>query len=283
MDIIQIVLLAIVTFIFAIDQYSLTETLYRPIIACTIIGAILGEMEIGLIVGGTYEIMVIGNMPVGGAQPPNVVIAGVAGCILAIQANMDVEAALGTAVIFSVFGQYVVTLVFTLMAGLMAKADKAAQDANPAGIAQVNFISMFILGGLFAVISILCYVGGTAMADTLTKISQDYSWFMGGLSVAGGMMKFVGFAILMKIMMANDLWGFLLAGFASAIVIGNIPTAFALDAKAGTVSSAGNLGGVALLLLAFIGICIAIYDFTINVKIKENAGSGAAGGMSDGI
>ena len=38
-------------------------------------------MEIGLLVGGTYEIMVIGNMPVGGAQPPNVIIAGVAGCI----------------------------------------------------------------------------------------------------------------------------------------------------------------------------------------------------------
>lgn len=283
MDIIQIVLLAIVTFIFAIDQFSLTETLYRPIIACTIIGAVLGNIEIGLIVGGTYEIMVIGNMPVGGAQPPNVVIAGVAGCILAIQANMDVNAALGTAVIFSVFGQYVVTLVFTLMAGLMTKADKAAEEANPAGIAQVNFISMCVLGGLFAVISILCYVGGTAMAETLTQISQDYSWFMGGLSVAGGMMKFVGFAILMKIMMANDLWGFLLAGFAAAIVVQNIPTAFALNAETGAVSAAGNLGGVTLLLLAFIGVCIAIYDFMMNVKIKENAGSGAAGGMSDGI
>ena len=76
MDIIQIILLAVVTFIFAIDQFSLTETLYRPIISCTIIGAILGNMEIGLLVGGTYEIMVIGNMPVGGAQPPNVIIAG---------------------------------------------------------------------------------------------------------------------------------------------------------------------------------------------------------------
>ena len=42
------------------------------------------------------------------------------------------------------------------------------------------------------------------------------------------------------------------------------------------------MSGVALLLLAFIGICIAIYDFMINIKIKENAGSNA-GGMSDGI
>lgn len=283
MDIIQIILLAIVTFIFAIDQYSLTETLYRPIIACPIIGAILGDMQTGLLVGGTYEIMVIGNMPVGGAQPPNVVIAGVAGCILAIQANMDVNAALGSAVIFSVFGQYVVTLVFTLMAGLMSKADKAAESANPAGIAQVNFISMCSLGGLFAIISILCYVGGTGMAGTLEQISADYSWIMGGLSVAGGMMKFVGFAILMKIMMSNDLWGFLLAGFASAAILNYIPTSFAFDAENSAVSAGSTMSGQALLLLAFIGICIAIYDFTNQVKVKNNAGSGAAGGINDGI
>lgn len=74
MDIIQTILLAVVIFIFAIDQFSLTETLYRPII-----GAILGDMQTGLFVGG--------------AQPPNDVIAG---CILAILANMPVESALGS-------------------------------------------------------------------------------------------------------------------------------------------------------------------------------------------
>ena len=41
MNIIEIVLLAIVTFIFAIDQFSLTEIAYRPIVACPIIGLIL--------------------------------------------------------------------------------------------------------------------------------------------------------------------------------------------------------------------------------------------------
>ena len=78
------------------------------------------------------------------------------------------------------------------------------------------------------------------------------------------------------------LWGFLLAGFASAIILSYIPTGFAFNAEAGSVAASGTMSGVALLLLAFIGICIAIYDFMINFKIKENAGSNA-GGMSDGI
>ena len=73
MNVIEIILLAIVTFIFAIDQFSLTEIMYRPIVACPIIGMILGDVQTGLVIGGTYELMMIGNMPVGGAQPPNAV------------------------------------------------------------------------------------------------------------------------------------------------------------------------------------------------------------------
>lgn len=260
----QVVLLAIVTFIFAIDQFSLTEILYRPIIACPIIGLILGSPETGLVVGGTYELMMVGNMPVGGAQPPNAVLGGVVGVVLAVTANLPTEQALGAAIVFALFGQYAVTLTFTVMSGLMAKADKAAEEANPAGITQVNLISMCILGALFAVMAVLAYTGGQAMGKTLEEFSAKFSWLMGGLGAAGGMMRNVGFAILLKIMLSNDLWGIYLAGFAAAAVLGNIPAT----------------AGACLILVAFIGVAIAINDFTLNLKIKENAGNG---GVSDGI
>ena len=35
-----------------------------------VIGAYFGRSQTGLIVGGTYQLMTISNMPVGGAQPP---------------------------------------------------------------------------------------------------------------------------------------------------------------------------------------------------------------------
>ena len=263
MNVIEIILLAIVTFIFAIDQFSLTEIMYRPIVACPIIGMILGDVQTGLVIGGTYELMMIGNMPVGGAQPPNAVLGSVVAMIFAVKAKMDINAALGACMIFATFGQYVVTLTFTVMSGLMAKADKAAEQANPKGITAVLNTSMCILGGLFAVIAIIAYVGGVAMSGTLEALAANASWFMGGLSAAGVMMRFVGFAILLKIMLANDMWGYLLAGFVCALVIGNIAV----------------LGSATLLLVAFLGIFIALNDFRIsglNKKIAE-------GGMSDGI
>lgn len=263
MNIVEIVLLAIVTFFFAIDQFSLTEIVYRPIIACPIIGAILGDVNTGLVVGGTYELMMVGNMPVGGAQPPNAVLGSVVAMIFAVKAKMDINAALGACMIFATFGQYVVTLTFTIMSGLMAKADKAANEANPKGITAVCNTSMAILGTLFAVIAILAYVGGTAASGALQSLSEEASWFMAGLSAAGGMMRFVGFAVLLKIMLSNDLWGWLLGGFATALLFGNVET---------TASAC-------LILVAFIGVAIALLDFKIT-SIETKA---AQGGVSDGI
>lgn len=263
MNIVEIVLLAIVTFFFAIDQFSLTEIVYRPIIACPIIGAILGDVNTGLVVGGTYELMMVGNMPVGGAQPPNAVLGSVVAMIFAVKAKMDINAALGACMIFATFGQYVVTLTFTIMSGLMAKADKAANEANPKGITAVLNTSMLILGSLFAVIAILAYVGGIAASGALQTLSEKASWFMGGLSAAGRMMRFVGFAVLLKIMLSNDLWGWLLAGFACTLLFGNVEA---------TASAR-------LILVAFIGVAIALLDFKIT-SIETKA---AQGGVSDGI
>ena len=45
---------------------------------------------------------------------------------------------------------------------------------------------------------------------------------MGGLGAAGKMMRYVGFAVLLKIMLANDMWGIYFAGFTAAAILGNI-------------------------------------------------------------
>ncbi len=266
-NIIQALLVFVVTFIAAIDQFSFLESLYQPIILCPIIGAILGNFETGIVVGGAYQLMQIGSMPVGGAQPPNAIIGGIMATVFAISLSMskDVGAALGLAVPFAVFGQYAVTLTFTLMSPLMSKADAYAAVADTKGIAKINYLSMTILGTLFGVIAVSGLYLGTGLGETLTAFSTDNSWVMAGLDAAGGMMKFVGFAILMKVMMSTEMWGFLFAGFAGAVII-----------------SGAGLGSSALLLLAFIGIAIALYDYQTNVRIKENAGSGN-GGFSDGI
>ena len=263
---IQIILVAVWAFIIAIDQFDLLESLYQPIVTGAVIGAILGDLQTGLIVGGTYQLMTIGNMPVGGAQPPNAVIGGIMATVFAISSGLDTTAAVGLAVPFALIGQYIVTLLFTVMSPVMSVADKMAEKGDTKGIVRLNYLAMGALGLLFAIVCVAGLIGGSALGTTLDAISQQYAWIMNGLSEAGGMMRFVGFAILLRIMLSNDFWGIYFAGFALATIIGYIP----------------ELSGSALILVAFVGIAIALYDFQTRVAIRQNAGSGN-GGDEDGI
>ena len=263
---IQIILVFVWTFIIAIDQFDLLESLYQPIVSGAVIGAILGDLPTGLVVGGTYQLMTIGNMPVGGAQPPNAVIGGVMAVVFAIGSKMDVNTAMGLAVPFAVIGQYMVTLLFTVMSPVMSAADKMAEKGDHKGIVRLNYLAMGALGLLFAVVCTLGLVGGEAMGKALNAAFDAVPWLMTGLGAAGGMMRFVGFATLLRIMLSNDHWGIYFAGFALATIIGYIPA----------------LAGSALLLIAFVGIALALNDFQTNVAIR-NAGGNGNGGDDDGI
>lgn len=263
-SVLQIALVFIVTFICAIDQFSFLESLYQPIVTGMVIGLILGDVQTGLIVGGTYQLMTIGNMPVGGAQPPNAVIGGIMAAVLAIASGLEPTAAVATAIPFSLLGQYGVTLIFTIMSPLMTTADNYAHEANTKGIVRLNYLAMAALGLIFGVVVTLFFIGGATFGKTVAAMIP--TWLSGGLSAAGGMMRFVGFAILLKVMVSTEMWGFYFMGFAMAnIVVAN-----------------DSLSSPALIILALIGFGLAFWDYQIQTKFKT-AGPAIAGGEEDGI
>ena len=265
-NIIQILLVAVWSFIAAIDQFNLLESLYQPIVTGAVVGAILGDLQTGLIVGGTYQLIAIGNMPVGGAQPPNVVIGGIMATVFAVASGLEIEAAVGLAVPFALIGQYMVTLLFSIMSPIMTKADKCAENADTKGIVRLNYYAMAALGLLFTVVCVAGLIGGSALGTTLNSMAEKFGWFMNGLKAAGGMMRYVGFATLLRIMLSNEFWGIYFAGFALATIIGYVP----------------ELDGSALLLITMFGIALALYDFQTRVAMKACCG-GKAGGEEDGI
>lgn len=260
----QIFLIFVVTFIAAIDQFSFLESLYQPIVMGPVIGAILGDLQTGLVVGATYQLMTIGNMPVGGAQPPNAVIGGIVAVIFAITSGLEPNAAVAAAIPFALLGQYGITLLFTAMSPMMTKADEYAKEANTKGIEKINYGAMAILGAIFGLVVVLFFLAGSTYGRQLVEAIPET--FMHGLGVAGGMMKYVGFAVLLRLMLSRDLWGFYLGGFALAVI----------------VISNEALQGSALLLIALIGFCIAYWDYQMNTRIKLSS-SGTEGGEEDGI
>jgi PTS system N-acetylgalactosamine-specific IIC component len=205
-SILQVALVFIVTFICAIDQFSFLESLYQPIVTGMVIGLILGDVQTGLIVGGTYQLMTIGNMPVGGAQPPNAVVGGIMAAVLAISAGLDPTAAVAAAIPFSLLGQYGVTLIFTIMSPLMTKADQYAHEANPAGITRLNYAGMGFLGLIFGgVIRVHLreHLGGVDVANIVNSITALQTPALIVLALIGFGLAFWDYQIQVKFKVAG--------------------------------------------------------------------------------
>lgn len=233
---IKALLIAIWAGIAGIDLFDGLTHIHRPIVTGLIVGLILGDMKTGLIVGASLELVWMGMVPLAGAQPPNVVIGGIIGTSIAILGKLDAQAAIGLAVPFAVAAQAGITLLFTAFSPVMHKADEYAEEANTAGINKINYAGMAVLFVSYFICGFLpIYFGADKAAEIVNMIPQK---IIDGLSVAGGMMPAIGFAMLLKIMLKKEYITFLLGGFL-------LVTYFKIP----------------ILALALIGLCIALYDY----------------------
>lgn len=127
---IKALLIGIWAGIAGVDMFDGLTHIHRPIVTGPIVGLILGDVQTGLIVGATLELVWMGMVPLAGAQPPNVVIGGIIGTSIAILGHLDPQAAVGVAVPFAVAAQAGITLLFTAFSPVMHKADEYAENAN---------------------------------------------------------------------------------------------------------------------------------------------------------
>ncbi|MGL5381404.1 PTS N-acetylgalactosamine transporter subunit IIC [Clostridium sp.] len=233
---VQALLIGLWAGIAGIDMFDGLTHIHRPIVTGLIVGLILGDMKTGLIVGASLELVWMGMVPLAGAQPPNVVIGGIIGTSIAILGNLDPQAAIGIAVPFAVAAQAGITLLFTAFSPVMHTADKYSDEANTAGIDKINYMGLVVLFISYFICGFLPIFFGADKATTIVEMIPTV--VIDGLSVAGGMMPAIGFAMLLKIMLKKEYVAFLIGGFV-LVTYFNVP----------------------ILGLALIGLCIALYDY----------------------
>lgn len=240
---VKALLIALWSGIAGVDLYDGLTHIHRPIVTGLVVGLILGDVKTGLMVGASLELVWMGMVPLAGAQPPNVVIGGIIGTSIAILSGLDAKAAVGVAVPFAVAVQAAITFIFTVFSFFMHKADEYAEEANTRGIENINYLGMVLLFIFYFLIAFLPISLGADQASVW--VSKIPEWIISGLSVAGGVMPAIGFAMLLKIMLKKEYAGFLILGFLLVTYM-NIP----------------------ILALALFGVCAALYDFFSN-KNKE--------------
>lgn len=81
---VQIVLLVVFGCIAGMGSVLDSFQTHRPLIACTVVGLILGDVKTGILLGGTLEMIALGWMNIGAAQSPDSALASIISTILVL-------------------------------------------------------------------------------------------------------------------------------------------------------------------------------------------------------
>ena len=93
MEVIQGLLIILLSFWVVLDQQGLVLTTWFPIMVSLFVGLIMGDMKTAMIIGGTFQLMALGVANIGGSSVPNWGLAALVGSFIAIRTTNNVESA----------------------------------------------------------------------------------------------------------------------------------------------------------------------------------------------
>ena len=126
----QIVLVFLVACVSGMGSILDEWQTHRPLIACTLIGIVLGDMKTGIIVGGSLELLALGWMNIGAALAPDAALASVVSTILVIVGGQDIPTAIALAIPLAAAGQVLTYVVRAITVGFQHAADKAVETGD---------------------------------------------------------------------------------------------------------------------------------------------------------
>lgn len=189
---------------------------FRPLIAGTGAGLIVGDVNLGMAIGATLELTALGVYTYGGATIPDYQTGAIIGTALAAAGTGDLAAK--TAVGLTIGLPAAVLLASLDPIGRFLptfwihKADDYASQGNSTGITWMHWTA-FIPWAL--VRAIPTFLAALALNTTsVTDIQNSIpAGFTTGMGLVGAILPAVGFAMLLKIMPVAKYWYFLLFGF----------------------------------------------------------------------
>jgi fructoselysine and glucoselysine-specific PTS system IID component len=225
-----------------------TTLLSRPLVLGPLVGLVLGDLQQGVIIGASLELIFMGNIKVGAAIPPDVVTGGVLGTAFAIISGKGTGIALALAIPISILAEMLLSALFVTRSVFNKLFDRYAEAGNWQGVERLHVASGFMKPLLMALVGWLALqLGAGAMKAFLDRIPD---WVNTGLQVAGNLLPALGFALLMNLLFHKRVapyffLGFLLAAYLKlpVIAVGGLGVIIAVLVTGGKPSAAADEGG----------------------------------------
>ena len=251
LNFIQVILVIFIAFLAGMEGILDQFHFHQPVIACTLIGLVTGQLLPCLILGGTLQMIALGWANVGAAVAPDAALASIASAIILVlggQGKAGVTSAIAIAVPLAVAGLLLTIIVRTLATGIVHIMDAAAKEGNFRKIEMWQYIAIIMQGFRIAIpAGLILAIGAGPVKEMLTAMPI---WLTDGLAIGGGMVVAVGYAMVINMMATKEVWPFFAIGFVLATIsqltligLGAIGISLALIYLALSKQGSGNNGG----------------------------------------
>ena len=253
MSAISMILVVLVAFLAGMGGILDEFQFHQPLVACTLIGLVTGNLEAGIILGGSLQMIALGWANIGAAVAPDAALAAVASAIILVQGGQGVKGvgtAIAVAIPLAVAGLFLTMLARTLAVPLVHFMDAAAEEGNFRKIEFWQIVGIIMQGLRIALpAAALLVIPSSAVRGFLESMP---AWLNDGMTIGGGMVVAVGYAMVINMMANKEVWPFFAIGFALAaisqltlIALGVIAVAMALiyltlSEKGAAAASAGG-------------------------------------------
>ena len=256
-SILSVVLVLVVAFLAGMEGILDQFQFHQPIIACSLVGLATGHLTECIILGGALQLLALGWANIGAAVAPDAALASVASAIIFVKAgDFSLEGrniAIASAITLATVGLVLTMIVRTLSVVIVHQADRAAENGNFRGVEFWHYVALAAQGLRIAIPSgLLMFIPSEAVQKGLGSLP---AWFTGGMTVGGGMVVAVGFAMVINLMATKEVWPFFFLGFALA-----------------------PLKELTLIATGIIGLVIAI----VYLNLSDNNKGGGRGNSSSG-
>ena len=257
-SILSVVLVLVVAFLAGMEGILDQFQFHQPIIACSLVGLATGHLTECIILGGALQLLALGWANIGAAVAPDAALASVASAIIFVKAgDFSLEGrniAIAAAITLATVGLVLTMIVRTLSVVIVHQADRAAENGNFRGVEFWHYVALAAQGLRIAIPSgLLMFIPSEAVQKGLGSLP---AWFTGGMTVGGGMVVAVGYAMVINLMATKEVWPFFFLGFALA-----------------------PIKELTLIATGIIGLAIAV--IYLNLQKNNSGGSGSNSGSGD--
>lgn len=203
-----------------LEKVGGTPMVIRPIVVSPLVGLALGDLQSGLLIGASLELIFMGAIQIGGAVPPDVLVGAGLGTAFAIMNGSGADVALTLALPIAIVAQSLKVIVFIVRSWFMDFAMGKAEKADYKGLHFINIGGLLLRCLMYFVVAYMAIALGSNAVESI--IASIPVFIMDGLKVAGNLLPAVGFALLLQPMMTAKNCIYFVTGFALLAYI-NLP------------------------------------------------------------